>query len=121
MILADTSVWADHLRSPIPEFVELLNYRRILGHVCVRGELSLGSLAARADRLRLLDELPQAGIVDHAHVFDMIEHRGWWSRGIGYVDAQLLASTLIMPSTKLWSRDKALAKLANECGVGFVC
>ena len=85
----------------------------------MRGELSLGSIAAREDRLRLFDELPQAGIADHAEVFDMIDNRGWWSRGIGYVDAQLLASTLIMPSTKLWSRDKSLAKLADECGVGF--
>lgn len=49
----------------------------------------------------------------------MIDRRGWWSRGVGYVDAQLLAATLIMPSAKLWSRDRSLATLADECGVGF--
>lgn len=37
--------------------------------------------------------------------------------GIGYVDLQLPASTVITPGTRLWTRDKHLAAVADRLGV----
>jgi predicted nucleic acid-binding protein len=40
-------------------------------------------------------------------------------RGIGYVDAHLLAATALTESARLWTRDKRLSALAAELGYGF--
>ena len=47
MVLADTSIWIDHLRGNEPSLIELLNRNRILSHPFVRGELALGNLQQR--------------------------------------------------------------------------
>ena len=47
MVLVDTSVWIDHLRSNEPLLVSLLENTRVLSHPFVRGELALGNLPRR--------------------------------------------------------------------------
>jgi predicted nucleic acid-binding protein len=47
MILADTSIWIDHLRQTDPALTALLARREILAHPFVIGELALGSLKQR--------------------------------------------------------------------------
>jgi len=42
MVLVDTSVWVDHLRTGSPVLSGLLDGGRVLGHPFVTGELSLG-------------------------------------------------------------------------------
>jgi hypothetical protein len=37
-------------------------------------------------------------------------------RGIGYVDVQMLASTLLTPEVRLWTRDKRLEAAASDLG-----
>ena len=37
--------------------------------------------------------------------------------GIGWVDAHLIAATLITPETRLWTRDKRLRAAADRLGV----
>ena len=50
-------------------------------------------------------------------VRQMIEARRLCSLGIGLIDAHLLASVLISPPTRLWTRDKPLRKAAERLGV----
>lgn len=58
MILVDTSVWVDHLRSGDPGLGALLESGRVLMHPFVVGELACGNLHRRSEVLSLLKALP---------------------------------------------------------------
>jgi predicted nucleic acid-binding protein len=117
LILADTSIWIDHLRSGNKEMSEHLQEGRIVIHPFVIAELALGSLRKRAQTLALLDLLPQVRMPQLAEVRVMIEARGLYSLGIGLIDAHLIASVFINSPTLLWTRDKSLRKVAEGFGI----
>jgi predicted nucleic acid-binding protein len=79
-------------------------------------EIALGSLAHRAQVLQLLANLPSATTASDDEVLALIDRRRIYGRGIGYVDAQLLASILITPGARLWTRDARLAEVATTLG-----
>lgn len=114
MILADTSVWIDHLRSENMEMRKHLSERNIVIHPFIIAELALGSLRQRANTLALLDLLPQAPVAQMREVRAMIEARRLYNLGIGLTDAHLIASVFINSSLLLWTRDKRL-RAAAEC------
>jgi len=116
MILVDTSVWVDHLRHGDRGLADLLEQAQVLGHPAVLGEIALGSLAHRAQVLQLLARLPQAIVASDDEVLALVQQRRIFGRGIGYVDAELLASTLITPDARLWTRDARLAEVAAALG-----
>jgi predicted nucleic acid-binding protein len=116
MILVDTSVWIEHVRSRNQQLAALLNDGCVLGHPWVIGELALGSLAGRSQIIGLLRNLPEAPLATDAEVLKLIDDRHLFGVGIGYVDAHLLASTLLA-GARLWTRDKKLSAVAEECGV----
>lgn len=117
MILADTSIWIDHLRSGNNEMRKQLNQGQIVIHPFIIVELALGSLWERTKTLALLDLLPQVRVAQLDEVRLMIEARRLYSLGIGLTDAHLLASVFINPSTLLWTRDKRLRKVAEGLGI----
>jgi predicted nucleic acid-binding protein len=117
LILADTSIWIDHLCSLDKEMREHLNRGEIVIHPFIIAELALGSLRERAKTLALLDLLPQVRMPQLAEVRLMIEARRLYSSGIGLIDAHLIASILIDSSTLLWTRDKPLRKVAEALGI----
>lgn len=117
MILVDTSVWVDHLRSGDPALVDLLREGRVLAHSWVTGELALGHLTGRAEILGLLHNLPQATVATDVEVLSLIENRSLFGLGIGYVDAHLLAATMLTTDARLWTRDKRLAAVAAQQGL----
>jgi hypothetical protein len=82
----------------------------------VIGELAIGYLPPRAEILALLGGLPQAAVATDAEVLTLIDRHSLDGQGVGYVDAQLLASTLLTPDSRLWTRDKRLAAVASELG-----
>ncbi|HEX3822278.1 MAG TPA: PIN domain-containing protein [Candidatus Sulfotelmatobacter sp.] len=117
MILADTSVWIDHLRSGNHDLRRLLMQGQIVIHPFITAELALGSLKQRARTLSLLDNLPQLRVARLSEVRTMIEARRLYSLGIGLIDAHLIASVFIEPSTLLWTKDKQLRKVAERLGI----
>jgi predicted nucleic acid-binding protein len=117
LILADTSIWIDHLRSENKEMCKHLSRGEIVIHPFIIAELALGSLQERAKTLALLDLLPQVRVAQLNEVRLMIEARRLYNRGIGLIDAHLIASVFINPSTLLWTRDKQLRKVAEGFGV----
>ncbi len=117
MILVDTSIWIDHLRAGDPKLVALLEDRHVLAHPWVTGELALGHLSRRGEILELLNNLPQATVATDGEVLTLIDHRHLYGLGIGYVDAHLLAATLLTADARLWTRDKRLAAVAVEHGL----
>ena len=114
MVLADTSVWIDHFRSPEPALMHLIEAAELLMHPFVLGELATGSLANRQLRLRLWAMMPSLPTTRIEDVLALVESRRLYSRGIGYPDANLLASTLAVKGTLLWTRDGKLQKIARE-------
>jgi len=117
LILADTSVWIDHLRSGDKELRKHLNQGRIVIHPFIIAELALGSLQDRGNTLALLDLLPQLRVAQLNEVRLTIEARHLYNRGVGLIDAHLIASVFINPPTLLWTRDKQLRKVAEGLGI----
>lgn len=93
-----------------------LNADLIAMHPMVRGELALGNLTDRESFLDELRAMHRAPLVTDDEVLVAIEAHGMFGRGIGYVDAHLVASCLVSGFT-LWTRDRRLVELARRAGV----
>lgn len=117
MILVDTSVWVDHLRAGEPRLVQALERLEFAMHPFVRGELALGTLGKRDVVLGSLAALPGVAVAEEEEVLEYITRHHVWGRGIGYVDAHLLAAVHLTPGTGLWTRDQRLKSVAKEQGL----
>lgn len=95
----------------------MLDAGYVLAHPLVTAELALGSFRNRRQTLAYLDLMPQAGVATTFEVRQMIEAHSLHARGIGLVDAHLIASTLLTPSTQLWTLDKRLQSVAQSLGI----
>lgn len=116
MVLADTSIWIDHWRHWNGRVANLLDQNSLVVHPFVLGEIALGRIADRADVLADLSELAIPTVAEQAEVVALIERRSLWGRGIGWVDAHILTSSLI-DHIPLWTLDRRLARVAQELGV----
>jgi predicted nucleic acid-binding protein len=119
MILVDTSVWIDHLRSGNKVLAHLLDHTQVLAHPFVIGELACGNLSNRTEVLALLADLPRVATATDEEVLFFIEQHQLMGRGVGYIDAHLLSSTFLDGPAKIWTRDKRLAALAVELGKAY--
>jgi len=117
--LLDTSVWVDHLRHGDGRVTELLEDGRVVIHPFVIGELALGNLRARARVLGLMRSLPSTPVATEDEVLHLINQRKLVGRGIGYVDAHLIAAALLGENVVLWSRDRRLSAVADALGVAY--
>ena len=117
LLLVDSGIWIDHLRSRDADLHGALMAGRVLGHPFVTGEVTMGSLKDRLTMLDLLTRLPQAEKAGDDEVLDLVERRSLFSLGLGWVDAHLLASTLLTPDAGLWTRDRRLREAAERLGV----
>lgn len=118
MILVDTSVWVAHFRQSVPLLKELLMEGHVLTHPSVIGELACGALPRRPQVLRWLGRIRTADVAHDAEVLTLIDEKHLWGRGIGWIDAHLLASALIT-GCELWTRDKRLRVAAQKLGLAF--
>jgi len=117
VILVDTSVWIEHLRSASATLSDLLGDGEVLGHPFVLGELALGNLGRRDEILRELQNLPQANSASHREVLQFVDREALFGRGIGYVDTHLLAAARLTAGTKLWTHDRRLKAVAGQLGL----
>lgn len=117
MILVDTSIWIDYLRVGDRQLGTLLQNGHVLTHPYVVGEVALGQLSHRSEILGLLHNLPHAEAATDTEVLNLVENRHLFGLGIGYVDAHLVAATLLTAGARLWTRDKRLAAVAARFGL----
>jgi predicted nucleic acid-binding protein len=119
LILVDTSVWVDHLRSGDAQLVDLLERANVTMHPFVIGEIACASLRDRLSILELLQDLPAAAVAEGEEVLGFIARHVLHGKGIGYVDVHLLASVALTEGAKLWTRDKKLRAAAQVLGCAF--
>jgi predicted nucleic acid-binding protein len=117
MVLADTSVWIEHFRHGEPALRDRLSEGLVVMHPFVSGELACGNLKDRAAILSDLRALPPARLASNAEILQLIEDRRLWGRGLGWIDAHLLASALLS-NCRFWTLDTRLATAATELGLG---
>ncbi|MGL4488141.1 MAG: type II toxin-antitoxin system VapC family toxin [Rhizobiaceae bacterium] len=119
MILVDTSIWIDHIREQDVKLVYLLEKNLVAGHPIVTGEIAVGSMRNRATIIQALANLPCSVIAQNQEVMDFIELHDLYGTGIGFSDAHLLASVMLTPNAKIWTRDKRLAFQAAKLEVAL--
>ena len=117
MVLVDTSIWIDHFHKTDPSILALANADEVSMHPAIIGELALGNLKQRAMILNYLKNLSPAPIARDEEVLHLIEAHKLQGKGIGWVDAHLLASALL-GNLVLKTKDKRLAQIAKILGVG---
>jgi predicted nucleic acid-binding protein len=120
VILVDTSVWIDHLRRGDRDLASALEAESVLTHPFVIGELACGSISNRTELLDLIGRLPMPPIATNDEALEFIDIHKLTSKGIGYIDVHLLASTLLLPHARLWTKDRQLASVAKTLGIARV-
>jgi hypothetical protein len=118
-VVVDTSVWRAFFagRAVATTLAELLaEAGLVLVHPLVIGELVLGGLSPKEERL--LERLPQAERASYVDVLAAIRRCKLPRRGVGWVDVELVVSAQLGKAW-LWSLDRSLAKVASDLGIGF--
>ena len=114
MILVDTSVWIDHLHKAAPRLVDALEKEDVATHPFVIGEIACAEIKRRQEVLALLSTLPSSTVATDEEALRFIEHHRLMRKGIGYIDAHLLASVMLTNGATLWTRDKRLSVIAAQ-------
>lgn len=113
MILVDTSVWVGFLRKGDPLMSDLLAEGKVFTHPFIIGELRLGNIPKRKSFLSLIENLTQSILATNEEVTYLIEKNKLHGKGIGYIDAHILASAIIS-SVPLWTLDKRLDTISKS-------
>lgn len=119
MILVDSSVWIDHLRSNVEALNQALYEGRVIQHPFVTAELALGSLANRQQIIAHLSALQQIEPVGGDELLAFIDSTQLAGAGIGLVDAHLLAAAYA-GDHQLWTSDKRLRAQAERLGCAYL-
>src|SRR5574341_852473 len=118
IVLADTSAWIALWRQGNAPLAALLERNQVGLHPFVLGEIALGRITPRAEVLRRLRRLRVPSVARDSEVLALIERVPLWGRGIGWVDAHLLASA-ILDRLRLLTLDHRLAQVAQDLDVAF--
>ena len=84
-----------------------------MAHRFVIGELRLGNIPKRKSFLKLIENLPQCTQATNEEVTFLIEENKLYGKGIGYMDAHILASSIISTAS-LWTLDKRLDSISKK-------
>jgi predicted nucleic acid-binding protein len=121
MILADTSVWIDHLRGRLTGLGRRLERGEIMMHPFVIGEVMLSGAYRSRGTSEELRRLPVAPLVRSDEAVALIVREALDGRGVGHVDVILLAAVRLHPAGRLWTLDRRLRAIAAEMAIAFDC
>jgi predicted nucleic acid-binding protein len=117
MVIVDTSVWVDSMRTRDDRLNGWIISEEILQHPFVTAEISMGSFASAKDRFRtvdLLESFEQLEVADSQRFHEFVANRALFGTGIGFADAHLLLACVDSPTTRLVTRDKRLMGQAER-------
>lgn len=121
MVLVDTSVWIRFLADRAPyaaELEKLLSLDEVTGHELVYGELLIGDPGGRRKLLAAYERMHTAAMVPHRDVVAFVRDRGLHGRGLGWIDAHLLASAIV-ERLQLWTADSRFFAAAQELDIAY--
>jgi predicted nucleic acid-binding protein len=119
MIVVDSAVWIDHHHKGIDQLGDLMALKAALMHPFVLGEIALGSLHDHREFIDFARDLPEAPMAEMPEVLNLIVNARLHGSGIGYVDAHLIAATMLVPGGALWTRDRRLRTVAERLGLSW--
>jgi len=117
-VLADSSIWIEHIRHGLREMDLLLKQKAMTVHPFVIGELACGTLPDRKRFLGDLAKFASAPTVPAQETLSFLESHKLSGLGLGWIDVNLLASALVAGAS-LWTRDKALHRAAEKLRIAF--
>ncbi len=120
-VLVDTSVWIRFLAGREPHATgldRLLRDDEVVAHELVFAELLIGDRGGRAKLLREYQQFVQAPTVSHEDAVSFVRERGLNGTGLGWIDANLIASALV-GGFSLWTADARFAAVVDEIGVAY--
>jgi predicted nucleic acid-binding protein len=120
MVIVDTSIWVDSMRSRDDRLGDWMAADLILQHPFVTAEISMGSFPSTAVRTRTIDLLGSFEQIEIAgpQVFhSFVAEHSLYGTGIGFADAHLLHTCFANPNARLATRDKRLAEQAERLGL----
>jgi predicted nucleic acid-binding protein len=119
VILVDTSIWVEMFRRGgfKAQLATLIGNDQLCTHPFVVAELACGSLPDRQQTLLEFDKLTALPTIRTADVQYMLESRGLFAKGIGFIDAQLVASCIAAHGTQIWTIDGPLGRVAESLGL----
>jgi predicted nucleic acid-binding protein len=115
-VLVDTSVWVGHFKQCDEQLVQLLEAGVVACHPYVIVEVACGTPPRRREVIDMLGELESVPVATTDELLELLQQRGLFGRGCGFVDLSLLASALLSEQTLLWTLDKRLEEVAAELG-----
>jgi predicted nucleic acid-binding protein len=118
VILVDTSIWVNHLRQTNAPLQRMLTEGSVVTHPFIIGELACGSLRNRKEILGLMTVLPTAVLAQHDEVLHLVENNRLFGKGLGWIDAHLLASALLSRAP-LWTLDQHLRAAARVLAISY--
>lgn len=121
MVLVDTSVWLRFLAGRAPymaELGQLLASDQVCGHELVYGELLIGDIGGRQRVFDRYGRMRHAPLVPHPNIVEFVRSNKLHGRGIGWIDAHLLASALA-GRMRLWTADPRFAIVADEWNIAY--
>ena len=123
MILVDTSIWIDYIRTGSDDRLDhLLAGESVVLHDFVYGEVAMGSPKDRKSVIALLGSLHRIATASHFEVMTFVENAKLYGLGLTYIDVHLLAAahaSADLEPVRLWTRDTDLLKQAGRFGVAY--
>ena len=118
MVLADTSVWVNHLRKGNSRLSALLHETGVVCHPCIVGELACGNIKNRKEVLELIQSLPIIPVITQDEFLHFVDSHKLMGLGLGFVDVHLLASSRLA-GIPIWTGDKSLQNAADQLKLGY--
>ena len=120
MVLIDSSIWVDFFRKGDSSIKSSLlrEKSRVVTHEMIIGEMMLSNRTDDSflEELLLISRLPSVSFEEY---WRFVKEKRIAGKGIGYVDTNLLASS-IKNGARIWTLDKKLAQAAEESGCLYV-
>lgn len=123
MVIVDTSIWVDSLRTLDDRLAGWIAADQLLQHPFVTAEIGMGSFRSIGDRTGLIDLLEsftQIELPQDRTFHSFVGESELYGTGLGFADAHLLLACTIHPRAHLATRDKRLAQQATRLGVALV-
>lgn len=108
-MIADSSIWIDHLKKANPVFQSKLEDLDVYTHSAVILELALGNLKNRKEVLGYFEFLPKATEASVTEIMQMVNQFKLFGIGLGAIDVQILASAKLS-QLAIFTRDQAMIR-----------